>query len=49
MKDIYELDELIDKLEQIQLNSSGNLNFPKALYTLCMEIKKIKEKLKIDK
>ena len=44
--DIYELDELIKALENIKNNGDGALSFPKALYCLALEIKKIKENTK---
>lgn len=39
--DIYELKELIEKLEKIREYKTGNLNYPKAFYTLAKEIEKI--------
>jgi hypothetical protein len=40
----YELDELITRLEKIAHEKEGDLNFPKALYTLALEIQKLKLK-----
>jgi hypothetical protein len=44
MKDEYTLEELIKTLEVIKKNDSGPFNFPKAIYCLAKEIKKLKTK-----
>lgn len=44
----YELDQLEDTLIDIYLGESGHLNIPRALYTLLLEIKKLKECTKQD-
>lgn len=41
-KEIYDLDELIEILEDIKNNGEGILNFPKAFYCLAKEIGEIK-------
>lgn len=38
----YQLDELIHKLEDIYRQEDDTLNLPKALYTLALEIRKLK-------
>ena len=43
--DIYDLDELIERLEEIREKGDGNLNFPKAIYCLAKEIQEIKTNL----
>ncbi len=39
----YDLDYLITKLENIRDGQGSNLNFPRAYYTLALEIKALKE------
>lgn len=41
---LYTLEDLIRVLEKIREHGSGDLNFPKAIYCLALEIQKIKEK-----
>lgn len=43
MKDKYNLEYLIELLEEIKKNGEGNFNFPKAIYTLALEIKRLKD------
>lgn len=43
--DIYSLEDLILRLEKIRDDFHGNINFPKAFYSLALEIKSIKERL----
>lgn|GEM_PF-4846521 len=43
--DYYELDELMEVLEEIKKNGEGTLNFPKAIYCLAKEIEKIKQQI----
>lgn len=44
----YDLQELKKKLENIKYGLDDKLNFPKAFYTLILEIQEIKELLKND-
>jgi hypothetical protein len=39
---IYDLEELIEKLEDIRTGAGNSLNFPNALLCLAKEIKKLK-------
>ena len=43
--DRYSLEELIQTLSEIKRGERSSLNFPKALYSLAMEIQKINDKL----
>lgn len=46
MNESYQdLNELIERLEKIKSDGEGHLSFPKALYILALEIKKIKNEL----
>lgn len=42
-QDLYELDDLIKRLEDIKYKKEGHLNYPKAFLTLALEIKNLKE------
>jgi hypothetical protein len=44
-EDIYDLDELIERLEEIRDGFSSKLNHPKAFLSLATEIKKIKQQI----
>jgi hypothetical protein len=41
--DRYTLEELILRLENIRFSLESHLNLPKALYSLALEIKKLKK------
>lgn len=41
--ELYNLDGLIDILEECREQNSGIINWPKACYCLCLEIRKLKE------
>lgn len=46
-EDCYDLDDLIKRLEKIRdMQDGGYINFPKAFYTLALEIKSLHEKIK---
>lgn len=45
LDDIYQLDELIGKLEDIHSGIDSALNIPKAIYSLAIEIRKIKQQI----
>jgi hypothetical protein len=42
-KETYDLNELIDILENMKNKGEGTLNLPKAVYCLAKEIEKIKQ------
>lgn len=44
-EDIYDLDELIERLKEIRDGFSSKLNHPKAFLSLAKEIKKIKQQI----
>lgn len=41
MDDVYTLDLLLERLNDIKDNGEGDLNFPSAIYCLALEIKKL--------
>lgn len=43
-KDVYELEELIEKLEKIKKGENEPINFPKSFYTLSCELQDLKDK-----
>ena len=43
IKDLYSLDELISKMEEIKEKGEGHFNFPKAILTLAKEIQQLKK------
>jgi hypothetical protein len=43
--DIYNLETVIDILEEIRLNDNGYINYPRALHCLALEIADIRDML----
>jgi len=45
INDIYSLEELITNLEEISEKGGGSISIPKALLSLCYEMRKMQEEI----